>query len=886
MKKSNFILLILLILLINSDILAQKVPRKRPPKNPTTTVTTDGNNTGTPTSTTVPTAAYKEIIERGTTFAKQGNGQKAIAEFDKAILMSPNEGLGYAKKANAQFYLLGNKIEAEKNYEISSQKGYKDPTTFLEWGDCIIQVPNPKIDKFISVQYLGIKEANILINGTEKKAYGQEKLPIFYGNIALAYLRNDEADKALGIVDEGYKASGLTTHFFLDDMKKKANATKISATGIEGYNKIVGRGIDFSNQGNSEKAIAEFDKAILMFPNEGFAYGRKANTQFYVIKNKSEAEKTYEISTQKGYKDLTNFLEWGDCVIQQTPEPNLDKFISIQYLGIKEANIMINGTEQKAYGQEKLPIFYGNIAMAYLKKNDAPKALSITDEGYKATGLTTHFFLDDMKKQAKVGVLNIELINSSNIVQTPLGELKKNSFAVEGTPSDALGTQSSQARRFYLMQSPTGEVESIWQDIKTKEIYLTKFNKNLTTSQNILLPSTPNANILGATNDNEGNYYYVVVTLATSDAINDFITVHKADKQGKIILSKIQNSANTELNINRVGGYPSTLRHKDGTLAFMMGRVMNIGGDGSNHQGGAAVFFDAQTLLVTYNFGQTSGHSFDNFLEPGRDNKFIAIDLGDNYPRGINLHKFTKGTTTSRNSRVVYTFKTYHGNTASGGGKENCPLYEEISTPTDKHYKWSNDNGTYTELGGVIEVNDGYCVIFAGEHDTNGKSMNSIKIGEKNNDPRNLGFVKVRKDFERGSLKEIMLSQGISEKSGFYNFTGNWNEQENEGVTWLTKYRNTDTESVRNMKTVLLPNGNILVLYVKSKRDNWHTVPSDKAFMMCLSPNGAIVIPETDLGSGLRLNRRDEILVIGNQVFIIQGREADKKLELFVLNLK
>lgn len=478
---------------------------------------------------------------------------------------------------------------------------------------------------------------------------------------------------------------------------------------------------------------------------------------------------------------------------------------------------------------------------------------------------------------------------TSNIITTPLGELKKIAFAVEGAPADALNTQNGQPRKFYLMQNPAGELESIWQDVKTKKIYLTKFNKNLSSSQNLLLTSAANTDILAATNDNEGNYYYMVVKVTTDGVANDVITLYKADKQGKMLLSKTQKSDKETLNIFRVGNYSATLRHKEGALAFMMGRTMNKSNDGLNHQGGIAVIFDPKTLLITRNFGQTSGHSFDNFLEKGQDDNFIAIDLGDNYPRGIHLHKFSKY---NINSKVIYTFKTYHGTTADGYGKI-YPLYEEISTPTQKYYKWSNDNGVYTELGGVIEVNDGYCVIFSGEPDANGKSMNSAKIGQNNNDPRNLGFIKIKKDFEKVAAKswnvlpkEIVLSKGISEKGGFYTFGGSWTEQANEGAMWLTRYKSKETESIRHIKTALLPNGNILVLYVKGKNGGWQAESIEKSFMMCISPNGAIVVLEFDLGADLRLNRRDEILIIGKQVFVMQGKETDKKLELFVLNLK
>ena len=66
-------------------------------------------------------------------------------------------------------------------------------------------------------------------------------------------------------------------------------------------------------------------------------------------------------------------------------------------------------------------------------------------------------------------------------------------------------------------------------------------------------------------------------------------------------------------------------------------------------------------------------------------------------------------------SRVVYTFKTLHGDTPCSPAGKSYPYWEEISTPSRPFYKWSNDNGTYTELGGVIETEEGYLVAFCSE---------------------------------------------------------------------------------------------------------------------------------------------------------------------------
>lgn len=52
--------------------------------------------------------------------------------------------------------------------------------------------------------------------------------------------------------------------------------------------------------------------------------------------------------------------------------------------------------------------------------------------------------------------------------------------------------------------------------------------------------------------------------------------------------------------------------------------------DGLNHQQGIAVILDKDSLGIVKNHGQTSGHSFSNYLLVNNDGQFIGMDLGDN----------------------------------------------------------------------------------------------------------------------------------------------------------------------------------------------------------------------------------------------------------------
>lgn len=113
--------------------------------------------------------------------------------------------------------------------------------------------------------------------------------------------------------------------------------------------------------------------------------------------------------------------------------------------------------------------------------------------------------------------------------------------------------------------------------------------------------------------------------------------------------------------------------------------------------------------------------------------KFIAVDLGDNYPRGINLHTFDD---VRKNSNLVYQFKTLHSTTS------NYPIFEEISTPEKTYYKASNDNNCYSEISSLVEHDSGYLVFFTGER----RPLDNTQVGSQINNPRNLGLIRTTFD--------------------------------------------------------------------------------------------------------------------------------------------
>ena len=166
----------------------------------------------------------------------------------------------------------------------------------------------------------------------------------------------------------------------------------------------------------------------------------------------------------------------------------------------------------------------------------------------------------------------------------------------------------------------------------------------------------------------------------------------KVDSKGKQLVARKYDTSSDGLNMKRWSSPAGSMAWNtaDNTLGLVIARNMNNG-----HQGATTVVLDGKDMSVVMYRGWASSHSFGNSLHMGENGKFVGADIGDNFPRGINLMQFSKSS--KKQSRVVYNFKTKHC-TSEGGicyGKKR-DKYTEISTGSKTFYKHSNDNMVQT----------------------------------------------------------------------------------------------------------------------------------------------------------------------------------------------
>lgn len=525
-----------------------------------------------------------------------------------------------------------------------------------------------------------------------------------------------------------------------------------------------------------------------------------------------------------------------------------------------------------------------------LLKVASVKASSIkTDQFTKIKGLTasdltrqTVFVFAPADRRLSAFTQISSGVEAANIRKTDIGDISKYRYLVSASPPQI--SHRSLSRRYFFLKNQTGAPGILWQDQKTNSIYLSSPGEDLKSSWKKSLPNQGNYELVAGVGDGQGSVYYLTVQKgsgARADRKRQAV-LFKTNDQGKLVKKRSVDCGPKGFNTTSHSGNHASMSFANGRLGLIFARTMHRSSDGLNHQGAIAAVFDANSLRLIRNTGQTSGHSFDSFLFTDSKNDFIAIDLGDNYPRGINLHRFND---TRRHSRVVYTFKTHHGTSARSPAGRRYPKYTKISKPAKTFYKWSNDNGTYTELGGVVENDSSYTVVFAGEP-YKGYSLNNSRVGRGNTDSRNLGLVQVVREFEKAKgggnviTDDLVLTKGKTESGGFYTFGGTWSKQRNAGVVWLTDYKKSAKENVRHIKTIK-SGQNIIILWEK-----WQNGSYVETYAMKTSFSGEVMIKAVKLGGHVRLARRDDPFIYGNRILIAGGDSKSKMLELVVIKLQ
>ncbi len=432
---------------------------------------------------------------------------------------------------------------------------------------------------------------------------------------------------------------------------------------------------------------------------------------------------------------------------------------------------------------------------------------------------------------------------------------------LSGTPG--VGRAS---RRVLLSNESKGEAGVLWQDETTRKVHVTWVDASLESCRTVDLEGMDGGTLATGTADPKGNLYYLMIQSRERGGEDDAslrASLYLASVEGKPLRETALDSSKNKLNMIGYGGrWNGSMAISKGTVCLILPRQMHRNEDGFQHQSAIAATFGADLSGFSV-IDFLSSHSFGNLLTLNSAGEFLALDLGDNSPRGLHLHRISRG---SLQSAVIFTYKTAHS-TDPGKG---YPAWPEISGKGKTFYKWSNDNETYTELGGVVETKTCYEVIFSTERSPDGKVLDNSRAGAKD-EPKDLAMLRVVKEFGRGeggdntrvddSLMVGLPRGSASESGGFFNFHGEWVPQRVTGVQWLTHHA--VGEGAHAPQPIRRKDGSLLILWEKSGKEG-------RSLWATMIDEGGKKPPELiDLGMDVHLVPEGVPLRIADRVFTL-----------------
>jgi hypothetical protein len=489
---------------------------------------------------------------------------------------------------------------------------------------------------------------------------------------------------------------------------------------------------------------------------------------------------------------------------------------------------------------------------------------------------------------------------AARLADDALGRVVQVQIPVPGAPrdtaNDARGPSAWENiyginRQTYPVTRASGS-GVVWQDAATRTPYVTWLsNERPGDFTTIALPNIAEGELAGAVAEPDGGLTLLLVQggdgREQGDTTREIVAL-KAGADGAEVLRKAHASDQNGLNVMRFEA--AALQRSGDRLGVVLTRTMTRSGDGLNHQASTQFLLDPATLERVSDSVQTSSHSFGCVLQPRAPGGFLAMDLGDGYPRGLHLYAFDAA---GQRSRVVFTFKTLHGDTAMNPAGETYPVYAEASRDGHTFYQWSNDNRTYTELGGIAETPEGIVTVFATER----SFLDNARVGAERNETRELAMLRVRSDFENASAgdagewvtDDLIRSAGAPDAepavSGeFYTFNGGRNAQRVTGTVFLTALE--ADQSASRPKLHAGPDG-LLALY-----EVWRTTAENGGVVdryvdtraLRLGPDGLPLDGQSaTLGRNVRLANRDDPFTLAGGTAVVEGQGAARRLVVTVV---
>lgn len=270
----------------------------------------------------------------------------------------------------------------------------------------------------------------------------------------------------------------------------------------------------------------------------------------------------------------------------------------------------------------------------------------------------------------------------------------------------------------------------------------------------------------------------------------------------------------------------------------------------SRHQIGRYLTGSVETGTIAAELGDIS-HSFDQRIV-ATPAGFASLSLGDASFRGIQASFIDLAG--KRIGRALFAVKG--GDSATGGGYNN----------------------TFTRLGAVVPVSDGYVAVFASERSTS--------TAETVNDSRNLWLAHYPTNFTAGedaSQYEVSITDTKSQNAAaqdwdvaIKDYWGDSFSGANRQLVSVTNYTDAVTQHVERPRAVLLADGTILLAW-----ELWSTTAYTSTWAARVDRFGNVQTAPKSLGT-LRIPRGDDAFPIDGGLGVVESTSG--KLVLHVVS--
>ncbi|MGO4542495.1 stalk domain-containing protein [Paenibacillus sp. 2TAB19] len=562
----------------------------------------------------------------------------------------------------------------------------------------------------------------------------------------------------------------------------------------------------------------------LYFNYNQIPFTYKGTTYLPIRKIAEALGKQVTLNSQKSTINLSGNVEYEPDYSGYSDSYGYSEKISIQFVKL---NIVYDG---KLVLKEIQAIVYDNTT--YLPMRALAEAVGAT--------LELDRYTININKPVLIPHVQYQTIKVDGSIRSTVGQ-----------GADFLASYDYLAPSVVTFVNPDGTLNVGWDDQNSETLKIATLSADLKVTNTFSIKKE--MTLMGSyTKDEQGNFYVLWGREVQENEKNAAsVKISKYSNAG-VKMGDVSFTAGTQYFNGTKEPFAfanAKLQYSNGLLVAFFGRLMFQSNDGLNHQSSTALYVDSTTMKQMTLPIPYSSHSFDQDVAFDGDNLVFA-DRGDVYDRGFVISKVDR---------------------AQDALHSVTPFYFKYGTAIYQQ--------TFSELGGIAVVDDGY--VLAGSSE---KTMSAEMAKSEHNESRNIFIQRIARNFEQAA--QPVLTKGDNQHFNI-SLRGSTYDVSNTGVVWLTDYRDKDLENAAHPKMTKIDGNRIVIVWEKVGQRNKDSSNMDyrTTYYMVVTPDGEIVKPATEI-KGARINAGDSIRYHDGAVYWATANTNSKIIVYKLTDLK